>query len=169
MSAEPEYKVLIVEDEPHIARGLQENLEMEGYKVLAANDGQTGLQLALSEDPDLVILDLMIPVMSGFDVCRRLHEERIRGSILILTAKKEEADMLKGFQRGADDYMTKPFSLPELLARTKAILRRTEKSEDLLNQFTFGDIILDFGSMTATRKGSKLDLTPREFKIMRLF
>src|SRR5207237_8480371 len=117
----------------------------------------------------VIVVDVMLPRRSGIDVCRRLHEERIRGSILMLTAKAAEQDKVKGFQAGADDYLTKPFSIVELLLRVRALLRRTEKREDQLARYSFGGISLDFVKFEATRGGKPLELTPREFKILRLF
>jgi DNA-binding response OmpR family regulator len=162
-------KILVAEDDPAILSGVRDTLEVEGYSVLTARDGETALKTALKDDPDLVILDVMLPRMSGIDVCRKLREERIRGSILMLTARAAEQDKVKGFQAGADDYVTKPFSLAELLLRVKAVLRRTEKAEDKLASARFGAVELDFQKFEATKGGKKIELTPREFKIMRLF
>jgi DNA-binding response OmpR family regulator len=161
-------KILVVEDEPPILQGIKDNLEVEGYKVLTASDGQEGLRLALAEDPDLVILDVMIPKVSGFDVLRKLRENRIRGSIIMLTAKRADEDKVKGLKFGADDYVTKPFSLVELMARVQAVLRRTEPPKQW-KEATWADVHVNFVTFEATKKGQKLDLTPREFKILRLF
>ena len=122
-------KILVVEDEPAILAGIKDNLELEEYEVLTACDGQEGLKLALESDPDLILLDLMMPKMSGFDVLRKLREHRIRGSVILLTAKKAEEDKVKGLKLGADDYVSKPFSVSELVARVKAILRRSGRTE----------------------------------------
>ncbi len=162
-------KILLVEDDPAILTGVRDTLEMEGYRVLTARDGEAGLKLAKAEDPDLVILDIMLPRLSGLDVCRKLREERIRGTILLLTARAAEKDKVRGFEAGADDYVTKPFSLAELLLRVKALLRRTEKAEDRLAQARFGDIEIDFVKFEARKRGKLIGLTPREMKIMRLF
>ncbi len=162
-------KILVVEDEAAILLGVKDNLEIEGYTVLTASDGQTGLKLAEEEDPDLIVLDIMLPKLSGYDVLRKLREKRIRGSVIMLTAKKEERDKVQGLQLGADDYITKPFSLVEFLARVKAVLRRTPGGADQLKRAKFGDVDLDFVSYEATKGGAKLDLTPREFKILKLF
>jgi DNA-binding response OmpR family regulator len=162
-------KILVVEDDPSILLGVRDTLEVEGFTVITARDGESGLKLALSEDPDLVVLDVMLPRLSGIDVCRKLHESRIRGAILMLTARAAEADKVKGFQAGADDYLTKPFSLVELLLRVRALLRRTPRVEDRLATFSFGAIAADFVKFEAKRGGRMIELTPREFKILRLF
>lgn len=162
-------KILLIEDDPSILTGVRDTLESEGFLVQCARDGDSGLRLALSDDPDLVILDIMLPRLSGLDVCRKLREERIRGTILMLTARAAEGDKVRGFQAGADDYLTKPFSLAELLCRVKALLRRTQKAEDRLAHAAFADIELDFQKFEARKGGRPLSLTPREFKIMRLF
>lgn len=161
-------KILVVEDEPPILAGIKDNLEVEGYKVLTAPDGQEGLRLALAEDPDLVILDVMIPKVSGFDVLRKLRENRIRGSIIMLTAKRADEDKVKGLKYGADDYVTKPFSLVELMARVQAVLRRTEPAK-AWTKARWADVEVDFATFEARKKGLKLDLTPRELKILKLF
>lgn len=161
-------KVLVVEDEPPILQGIKDNLEIEGYRVLTATDGAEGLRLALENDPDLVILDVMMPKLSGFDVLRKLREQRIRGGILILTAKKAEEDKVKGLKLGADDYVAKPFSVIELMARVQAVLRRTEPPK-AWKEARWSDIHVNFETFEATRKGVKLDLTPRELKILKHF
>ncbi len=162
-------KILVVEDEPAILAGIKDNLELEDYDVLTAVDGQEGLKLALDHDPDLILLDVMMPKMSGFDVLRKLRENRIRGSIILLTAKKAEEDKVRGLKLGADDYVSKPFSVVELLARVQAVLRRTEPPKDELNIVSFQDIEINFSKMEAHKNQTKLELTPREFKILRLF
>ncbi|HVY61986.1 MAG TPA: response regulator transcription factor [Planctomycetota bacterium] len=165
----PGEKILVVEDDPSILVGVRDTLESEGFAVVTARDGEAAIKAALAEDPDVVVLDVMLPRLSGIDVCRRLHEERIRGAILMLTAKAAEADKVRGFQAGADDYLTKPFSVVELLLRVRALLRRTRKREDQIASYAFGTIALDFAKFEATRAGKPLELTPREFKILRLF
>lgn len=161
-------KVLVCEDDPALLTGLRDLLEDEGYSVIVAKDGEQGYRLAVSEDPDLVILDVMLPRRSGVDVCRRLHDERIRGAVLLLTARATDRDKIKGLAAGADDYLTKPFNPAELLLRVKALVRRTPAATDLLQRFSFGAIELDFARFEATRHGAPLELTPREFKILRL-
>ncbi len=164
-------KILVVEDDPAILTGVRDVLELEGYTVVTARDGESGAKLAETEDPDLVVLDVMLPRVSGYDVCRKLREKRIRGSIVMLTAKAAENDKVQGFKAGADDYVTKPFSIAELVLRVKAVLRRTQKAEDQLARFRFGspEIVLDFVKLEATKDGKPIELTPREYKILRLF
>ncbi|MBI3725689.1 response regulator transcription factor [bacterium] len=161
-------KILVVEDEPPILTGIKDNLEVEGYKVITASDGAEGLRLGLSEDPDLVILDIMIPKMSGFDVLKKLRENRIRGAVICLTAKKAEEDKVRGLKLGADDYVAKPFSVTELMARVQAVLRRTEPPKEW-KEARWADVHVNFVTFEATKKGQKLDLTPRELKILKLF
>jgi DNA-binding response OmpR family regulator len=137
-------RVLIVEDDPAIARGLKDNLEAESYEVLTAPDGQAGYRLLVEQEPDLVILDLMLPKLSGYEVCRKARSEGITTPILMLTARGEEADRVLGLDLGADDYVTKPFSVRELLARVRAILRRANPPQDLPSQLRFGTVVVDF-------------------------
>ena len=165
----PTPKVLVVEDEPAILDGIRDSLEYEGYTVLTAADGQRGLRLALDEDPDVVILDVMMPKLSGFDVLRKLREHRIRGAVILLTAKKAEEDKVKGLRLGADDYLTKPFSVIELVARVQAVLRRTEPPADPLRTVSFHDVVVDFEKLEGTKGGRPLELTPRHYKILRMF
>lgn len=162
-------KILVVEDEPAILTGIKDVLEDEGYLVLTATDGHLGLKLALDNDPDLILLDVMMPRMSGFDVLRKLRENRVRGSVILLTAKKAEEDKVKGLKLGADDYVTKPFSLVELLARVQAVLRRTDPPADPLRDVCFHDVRVNFEKLEAFKQEVKLKLTAREFKILRLF
>ncbi|MDA2924695.1 response regulator transcription factor [Acidobacteria bacterium AH-259-L09] len=163
------YKILIVEDEEDLLKGLEINLKKEGYQVLKANRGELALNLAVKESPHLIILDVMLPGISGFDVCRELRAKGIDVPIIMLTAKSEEIDRVVGLEIGADDYVTKPFSLRELLARIRARLRH---QPDHTNQgparYRFGSIEIDFEKYTATRKGKPLDLTPKEYDILRL-
>lgn len=162
-------RVLAVEDEPDMRRGLQDNLEFEGYETVVTANGLEGLRLAQKETFDLIILDLMLPGMDGIEVCKRLKESGCKTPIIMLTARGTEDDKIEGFEAGADDYITKPFSLKELLMRVKAVLRRTKQEEDPVHDFAFGDIKLNFDEYTATKNGDMLDLSPREFEIMRLF
>lgn len=166
-------KVLIVEDEASIAKGLKDNLESEGYKVSAASDGKTGLQKAVKENFDLVLLDVIMPEMNGFDVCRAIKLKKVALPIIMLTAKAKEADKIMGLALGADDYITKPFSVDELIARIKAVLRRVhlhrEAKQKKVDSSSFGDIKLDFVKLEAHRGKKKLKLSKREFEILRYF
>jgi len=166
-------KVLIVEDEASIAKGLKDNLESEGYKVSMASDGKTGLEKAVKESPDLVLLDVMLPGMNGFDVCKSIKLKKVALPIIMLTAKAKEADKIMGLALGADDYITKPFSVNELLARIKAVLRRVRLHKDAkqkkVDSSSFGDIKLDFVKLEARKGKKKLKLSKREFEIIAYF
>ncbi|HEX9202425.1 MAG TPA: response regulator transcription factor [Vicinamibacteria bacterium] len=160
-------KILIVEDEPDMVLGLKDNFEFEGYEVLTASDGQAGLERARSQKPDLVVLDIMLPRLSGLEVCKTLRGEGFEGPIIMLTARGQEIDKVVGLELGADDYVTKPFSIRELLARVRAILRRTEGKKKRLGRYQFSDLELDFEAYRATKGGQPLDLSPREFELLR--
>ena len=161
-------RVLVIEDDPAISRGLVDNLKFEGYAVFAAMDGQSGYQLQRSEKPNLIVLDLMLPKLSGLEVCRKLRAEGVQTPILMLTAKSEEADRVIGLDLGADDYVTKPFSIRELLARIRALLRRTQKQSNLPDELCFGDVEVDFRKYEAYRKGKIVEMTRKEFEVLRL-
>jgi DNA-binding response OmpR family regulator len=161
-------RVLVIEDDPAILRGLADNLSFEGYDVMTASDGEAGYRLQKSAKPDLVILDLMLPRMSGLELCRKLRSEGVQTPILMLTARSEESDRIVGLDLGADDYMTKPFSVRELMARIRALLRRTKTGLALPNELRFADVEIDFLRFTAQRKGKALDMTRKEFAIVRL-
>jgi DNA-binding response OmpR family regulator len=160
--------VLLVEDDPAILEGLQESLRMERYDVLSAADGLTGYRLAREKRPDLVILDLMLPKMGGFEICRKLRAEAFTAPILMLTARGDEGDRVLGLDLGADDYVTKPFSVRELLARVRALLRRQEKSDKLPDELRFDDVVVDFRRCEALKHGSAVELTRKEFGVLRL-
>jgi len=161
-------KILIIEDEENLVKGLKLNLADEGYEVDWASDGEEGLRKALEETPDLIILDIMLPEMDGLEVCRELRQKNIGIPILMLTAKGEEIDKVVGLEIGADDYITKPFSVRELLARIKAHLRRVEREEQTIPKiFSFGDVEIDFAHFKARRKGNELDLTSIEMEILK--
>ncbi len=162
-------RVLAVEDEPDMRRGLQDNLEFEGYDTVVTANGLEGLRLAQKEPFDLIILDLMLPGMDGIEVCKRLKEDGCKTPIIMLTARGAEEDKIEGFEAGADDYITKPFSLKELLMRVKAVLRRTQTQPDPVHEYSFYGVYLNFDEYQATKNGEDLDLSPREFEIMRLF
>ena len=159
--------VLIVEDDPTMLRGLKDNFEFRGYKVSTATDGEQGLNAALNIKPDLIILDIMLPKINGYEVCRLIRKENISAPIIMLTAKGEESDIVLGLNLGADDYITKPFSIKELLARAEALLRRTRQAvEDI---YEFADFRLDIPARKLTRKGKEIRLSPKEFKLLELF
>jgi DNA-binding response OmpR family regulator len=161
-------KVLIVEDDPAILRGLADNLKFEKYEVLTATDGEAGYRLQRAENPDLIVLDLMLPRMSGLELCRKLRSEGNQLPILMLTARSEEADRVLGLDLGADDYVTKPFSVRELMARIRALLRRTSSAKGLPSALSFGDVEIDFLRYAARRRGKPVGMTRKEFAILRL-
>lgn len=160
-------KILIVEDQLDMLMGLKDNLEFEGYEVIIAVDGLKGLEVARAEKPDLIVLDIMLPKMDGFDMCRDLRAGGLDTPIIMLTAKGQEIDKVLGLEIGADDYITKPFSLRELLARIKAVLRRTSPRDKEIRSYEFGDVKLDFDKHEATKRGKKIELLPREFAVLK--
>jgi len=161
-------RILIVEDEPAMLKGLQDNLEFEGYWVDTASDGSEGLHKILTNKYHLVLLDVMMPGMSGFDVCKTLRAKGIKIPILMLTARAEEIDKVLGLEFGADDYITKPFGLRELLARIRAVLRRTGVEEtDLNNQvIAIGNMQVNFATYTSTVQGQDVKLSHKEYEIL---
>ncbi|MGD2095121.1 MAG: response regulator transcription factor [Phycisphaerales bacterium] len=159
--------VLIVEDNSTMLRGLKDNFEMKGYRVKTARDGEQGLKAAIKEKPDLIILDIMLPKINGYDVCDQIRKKNLDMPIIMLTAKDQEADVILGLNLGADDYVTKPFSIKELLARAAAFVRRRKKAEP--DVYEFGDFRLDTVSGTLLRSGEEVKLTPGEFKMLHLF
>ncbi len=162
-------KILIVEDEKDMVKGLKFNLEARGYFVLAAYDGEKGYRTAIEELPDLVILDLMLPKVNGYEVCKRLKVERPDLPIIMLTAKSQEVEIVTGLELGADDYVTKPFGVLELLARIKAVLRRSKSGTTLPEVCRIGDLEINFRKYSAHRKGKPVVLSPREFEILKYF
>ncbi|MFI5184649.1 MAG: response regulator transcription factor [Vicinamibacteria bacterium] len=160
-------KILIIEDEPDMVLGLKDNFEFEGYEVVTASDGASGLERARSLKPDLLILDIMLPKLSGLEVCKTLRSEGFETPIIMLTARGQEIDKVVGLELGADDYVTKPFSIREVLARVRAILRRTDGSRKRLARYRFADVELDFETYAATKGGVLLELSPREFDLLR--
>jgi two-component system alkaline phosphatase synthesis response regulator PhoP len=162
-------KVLIVEDEPDMLSGLRDNFEFEGYDVIAANDGLRALEVAAAAKPDLVILDVMLPKMSGLDVCRQLRSKGASMPIIMLTARGQEIDKVVGLEVGADDYVTKPFSIKELLARVRAHLRRASRQVAGIDRYTFGDIEVSFTRHQITKRGRQLEFSPREFEMLKYF
>jgi DNA-binding response OmpR family regulator len=167
-SAEPAVKILVVEDEPNMVAGLRDNFEFEGYEVITASDGIEGLQKALDESPDLMLLDVMMPRMSGLEVCRQLRAKRPTLPIIMLTARGQEVDKVVGLELGADDYVTKPFSIRELLARVKAILRRTSGPKNQ-EHHSFGDVEVDLRKCRVVRAGRLLDVSSKEFELLKYF
>ena len=161
--------ILIIEDEADMRRGLTDNLQFEGYEIHTADDGAAGLELILTMPADLILLDVMMPKMNGFDVCRRAREQGITTPIIILTAKGEEIDRVLGLELGADDYITKPFSLRELLARVKAVLRRSsmEQAPSTSVPVRIGRISVDFEHYSAEENGSDVVLTHKEFEVLK--
>ena len=162
-------KILIVEDEPGMVAGLRDNFEFEGYQVLSAMDGVSGLERALADSPDLVILDVMMPRMSGLDVCKQLKSKRPAIPIIMLTARGQEVDKVVGLELGADDYVTKPFSIRELLARVKAVLRRVGSAPKDKDRYTFGDVEVNLQSCQVSRRGRSLDFSSKEFDLLKYF
>jgi two-component system alkaline phosphatase synthesis response regulator PhoP len=161
--------ILIVEDEEALLKGLELNLSREGYQILTAANGEDGMRLAIRERPQLILLDVMLPGKNGLDVCRELRRNGFDAPIIMLTAKSEEVDRVVGLEIGADDYVTKPFSRRELLARIRARLRRQPPgAPERLTRYCFGQIEIDFEKCSATRDGEPLDLTAREYDILRL-
>lgn len=166
--------ILIVDDEPSIQDLLVFNLEKEGYKTMTASDGEEGITLALSQNPDLILLDVMLPKADGLTVCKRIRQTMSKVPIIMLSAKGEEIDKILGLEIGADDYMTKPFSIRELIARVKANLRKMDQSDDLSqtgirsNKVVVGDLKLDLDKFEVEVRGQKVtDLTRREFEVLR--
>ena len=163
-----ERTILVVEDDTGIRVVLQDTLTSQGYHVVTADNGMKGLELAQKLKPDLIILDVMLPLMDGFEICKRLRKEGITSPIMMLTVKDEEVDKVLGLELGADDYVTKPFSLKELSARVKALLRRVEDYQDEMSVYSFGKVELDFHKFESRKDGQDLGLTPLELKILKL-
>jgi two-component system alkaline phosphatase synthesis response regulator PhoP len=157
--------ILIVDDEPEIVRGLEDNLRFEGYATIAATNGSDALALATREAPDLILLDVMMPAMSGWDVCRQLRRQGVDVPIIMLTARGEEADRVQGLELGADDYVTKPFSLRELLARVRAVLRRPGPREKF-DEFAFDDVRVHRRGRQVFKAGQEVSLTRKEFDLL---
>ena len=163
-------RILVIEDEPQMLLGLRDNLELEGYEVQTAADGDEGLARAASFGPDLVILDVMLPRKNGFDVCRELRARSNATPIVMLTARSAETDKVLGLELGADDYVTKPFSITELLARVRAVLRRTTSHKPSpVDMVRIGDIEIDFKLHQARRGKTRIEFTAREFDLLRYF
>jgi DNA-binding response OmpR family regulator len=159
-------RILIIDDEPALLRGLADNLKRELHDVLTATDGESGYRLIKEKKPDLVILDLMLPKLSGYEVCRQMRAEGLTTPVLMLTARGEETDRVVGLDMGADDYVTKPFSVRELLARVRALLRRTQPAKATVDQLTVGNVTIDFRRYEARKAGKPLEMTRREFQLL---
>jgi DNA-binding response OmpR family regulator len=163
-------KVLIVEDDQAMAVALRDGFEYEGYSVQVARDGAVGLKIATEKELDLIILDVMLPRMSGFDVCKQLRSEGRDTPIIMLTARGQEIDKVVGLKIGADDYVTKPFSFMELIARVEALMRRAHhRQAETVDEFRFGEIVVNFKKFEVTRDGSPLEVSAREFNILKYF
>jgi two-component system alkaline phosphatase synthesis response regulator PhoP len=162
-------RILIVEDEPAMVQGLRDNFEFEGYDVISAGDGVAGLESAIADDPDLVVLDVMMPRMSGLDVCKQLKTKRPLLPIIMLTARGQEIDKVVGLELGADDYVTKPFSIRELMARVKAVLRRASQHPAAADVYHFSDIEINVRSNQVLRAGKPVELSAKEFALLAYF
>jgi two-component system alkaline phosphatase synthesis response regulator PhoP len=160
-------RVLIVEDDEAMGIALRDGFDFEGYEVQLTRDGETALELALRERWDLILLDVMLPKMSGLEVCKRIRRDQRAIPIIMLTAKGQEIDKVLGLKTGADDYVTKPFSFLELIARVEAVLRRSAGRAEGPASFDFGDVRLNFSAMEATKAGTEIDLSRREFELLR--
>ena len=159
--------ILIIEDDPTMLRGLKDNFEYAGYNVLTAADGEKGLNAALDASPDLIILDIMLPKINGYEICRLIRKENLEMPIIMLTAKGQESDIILGLNLGADDYVTKPFSIKELMARSAAFLRRSRQTEQDI--YEFADFTLDIPARKFAKNGQPIKLSPIEFKLLELF
>ena len=164
-------KILVVDDEKPIVDLISFNLKKEGHEIIEAHDGEQAYNMALSEKPDLILLDVMLPKMDGFTVCRKLRE-KISTPIIMITAKEEEVDKVLGLELGADDYMTKPFGIRELIARVKANLRRTEienqiDDKDSQDEMKIGDLVINFTRYEVQKSGNVIELTLREFELLK--
>src|SRR6202171_1479569 len=162
-------RILIVEDEPAMVAGLRDNFEYEGYDVISAADGVAGLERALADAPDLVVLDVMMPRMSGLDVCKQLKTKRPSLPIIMLTARGQEIDKVVGLELGADDYVTKPFSIRELMARVKAVLRRAKTVPKDQERYSFGEVEVNLKSCQVSRSGQAMDFSSKEFELLKYF
>lgn len=162
-------RILIVEDDPAISRGLTDALREEHYEVVTEEDGEKGYKFAQNENIALIILDLMLPSKNGIEICTDLRKKGINTPILMLTSKKEEMDKVLGLEIGADDYVTKPFSVRELMARIKALLRRKQEIVKDIEEYAFGAVQIDFKKQVASKNNKPIDLSTTEFKILKYF
>jgi DNA-binding response OmpR family regulator len=161
------HRILVVEDEPSMRIGLKDNLEFEGYEVEFADDGESGYKKIMTQKFDLILLDVMLPKMNGFDVCKKVRAEGVKIPIILLTAKGEEIDKVLGLELGADDYVTKPFGLRELLARIKAVIRRSAESlPDQIEEAEIGSLIVNFSNYSAFNNGNEITMSHKEFELL---
>ena len=158
-------RILVVEDDPTLLFGLRKNLQLEGYEVLSAADGEKGLQLAVDERPDLMVLDIMLPELNGFELCATLRKNSIKTPVIFLSAKSTETDKITGLDLGGDDYMTKPFSIKELIARVNSLLRRLREEDE--EPYRFGEVEVDFRGQSVSLAGEPVALTSREYDLLR--
>ncbi len=165
-SVRPASSVLVVEDEPHMQFLLTENLELEGYAVRSAETGEAALQELARRSFDVALVDVMLPRMSGYEVCREIRARGLQLPLIMLTARSEECDRITGLDLGADDYVTKPFGVRELLARVRAQLRRTSVQPDSREEFVFGDVRVHTGKRLVTRRGHRVEMSTREFELL---
>lgn len=161
--------VLIIEDDISILRGLKDNLEYEGYTVYTETNGTEGLQHALTKNPDILLLDIMLPGVNGYEICKKVKREKPELPIIMITARGSEMDKVSGLDIGADDYITKPFSIPELLARVRAVLRRFNHEKESPEKYSFGEIKLNFIKYQAFRNNLEIQLSSKEFEILKYF
>jgi two-component system alkaline phosphatase synthesis response regulator PhoP len=168
-SARAKTRILIIEDEPAMVAGLRDNFEYEGYEVISAADGEAGLERVLEDDPDLVVLDVMMPRMSGLEVCKQVKAKRPAVPIIMLTARGQEIDKVVGLELGADDYVTKPFSIRELMARVKAILRRVSLQARVPEIYRFSDVEVNIRGNEVRRAGKPVALSVKEFALLTYF
>ena len=164
----PRAKILVAEDEADMAMGLRDNLELEGYEVIVASDGASALEAAEQRNPDLILLDIMMPGMDGLEVCRRLRQAGVVVPVLMLTAKSQEVDIVRGLEMGADDYITKPFSVRELMARIRAALRRTGVGRGLPREMRIGEAVVDLVKGRVQRAGKEFNLGYFELEILKM-
>jgi DNA-binding response OmpR family regulator len=160
-------RILVIEDDLSIQQGLADNLKFESYEVATASDGETACQVMRERTFDLIILDLMLPGMNGYEFCRRIRQDGVSTPVLVLTARSEEADRIRGLDLGADDYVTKPFSVPELLARIRALLRRAASRTPAPKTLRFGDVEIHFGRYEAFKAGKPIRMARKEFALLR--
>ena len=161
-------RILVIEDDPAISRGLADNLRFDSHDVLTAGDGEEGYRLIRERAPDLVVLDLMLPKLGGYELCRKIRAEGSAVPILMLTARSDETDRVLGLDLGADDYVTKPFSIREVLARVRALLRRANPPRPEIPELRCSDVVVDFKRYEATKGGQRLEMTRKEFGLLRL-